>query len=249
VLRRCRGGGPVDDELEAIRASLRERRGSWAEVFGPSVRPALVVGVGLALFQQITGINTVIYYAPTIFRMAGFQSEAGAILATGGVGVVNVLLTVVAMWLVDRVGRRPLLLVSLSGMIVSLAALAVSFELAAAAPALGWMAVGSLMLYVGFFAVGLEPVFWLLIAEIYPLAVRGRAMSVATLANWGSNLLVALTFLSLIGLMGRSGAFWLFAALGVAAWVFVFALVPETKGKSLEEIDLMMRGRGRSELL
>jgi MFS family permease len=211
------------------------------------VRPALVVGIGLAVFQQVTGINTVIYYAPTIFQMAGFRSEAGAILATVGVGVVNVLLTVVAMGLVDRVGRRPLLLVSLGGMVVSLSFLALSFAVAASSPALGRVAVGSLMLYVAFFAVGLGPVFWLLIAEIYPLAVRGRAMSLATLANWGSNLLVALTFLSLVGLLGRPGAFWLFAVLGVLAWLFVFALVPETRGKSLEEIDLLMRGRSGSE--
>jgi sugar porter (SP) family MFS transporter len=248
VLRRCRGGDPVEGELGAIRATLRERRGTWAEVFQPGVRPALVVGIGLALFQQITGINTVIYYAPTIFQMAGFRSEAGAILATVGVGVVNVLLTVVAMGLVDRVGRRPLLLVSLGGMIVSLSLLALAFAVAASSPALGWMAVGSLMLYVAFFAIGLGPVFWLLIAEIYPLAVRGRAMSLASLANWGSNLLVALTFLSLIELVGPPGTFWLFAVLGVVAWLFVFALVPETRGKSLEEIDLQMRGRSRSEL-
>ena len=103
------------------------------------------------------------------------------------------------------------------------------------------------MVYVGSFAVGLGPVFWLLIAEVYPLRLRGKAMGVATLANWGSNLVVALTFLSLVEALGRSGAFWLYAAVGVAAWLFAYFLVPETRGRSLEEIEAGWSGeKGRA---
>ena len=93
------------------------------------------------------------------------------------------------------------------------------------------------MLYVGSFAIGLGPVFWLLVAEIYPQAIRGRAMSLATLANWGANMVVALTFLTLVGMLGRAGAFWLYGVIGISAWVFAYFLVPETRGKSLEAIE------------
>jgi len=243
ILRRVRGGHDVEVELDEIEDSLRQQQESWRELLSPAVRPAMVVGIGLAVFQQFTGINTVIYYAPTIFELAGFQSRAGAILATAGVGIVNVLLTIVALRLLDRAGRRPLLLYGLVGMIASLAALGVAFLLPHAGGALAWIAAVSLMVYVACFAIGLGPVFWLMIAEIYPLKIRGRAMGVATVANWGSNLLVALTFLTLIHLLGRSETFWLYAIIGVIAWAFTYWLVPETKGRGLEEIEAHWRLR------
>jgi sugar porter (SP) family MFS transporter len=236
VLERCRGGRDVGPEMEEIKRVLDQPVGSWAELFRPRLRVALVVGVGLGVFQQVTGINTVIYYAPTICQAAGFESAPSAILATVGVGVINVVMTVVSLSLIDRVGRRPLLLASLAGMVLSLGVLAVAFGGPESA-SLAWVTVVGLMLYVGSFAVGLGPVFWLLISEIYPLRVRGKAMAAATLANWGSNLLVALTFLSLVQALGSAGAFWLYAAVGVAAWLFSYFLVPETRGRSLEEIE------------
>jgi sugar porter (SP) family MFS transporter len=237
VLRRIRGTADVADELAEIQSSLKQQGGRWSELLSPLVRPALIVGIGLAILQQVTGINTVIYYAPTIFQAAGFQSASVAILATVGVGVVNVLMTVAAMLLLDRVGRRPLLLSGLIGMVLSLGALGLAFALPNLQRQLGWIAVGSLMVYVGSFAIGLGPVFWLLISEIYPLKIRGLAMSMATVANWGVNLLVALTFLTLIQLLGRPGTFWLYGLVGVGAWLFAYRLVPETKGRSLEEIE------------
>lgn len=238
VLQRIRGTTAVGDELDEIQRSLSaQSAGGWADLFRPFVRPASIVGVGLAVFQQITGINTVIYYAPRIFGYAGAKSAAASILATLGVGVVNVAMTMVALLLVDRVGRRPLLLVGLAGMIAGLGALGLAFWLPELSGALGWIAAASLMLYVGAFAVGLGPVFWLLIAEIYPLQVRGRAMSVATAANWGANLLVALTFLTLIQQAGRSLTFWIYGLVSIGAWLFAWFWVPETKGRSLEEIE------------
>lgn len=243
ILQRTRGTSDVEEELEDIRASLAQSSGSWSQLVGPLVRPALVVGLGLAVFQQITGINTVIYYAPTIFQLAGFTSASVAILATAGVGVVNVLMTVVSMYLIDRVGRRPLLLVGMAGMVFSLGILGVAFWLPGLSDVVGWVAIGSLALYVASFAIGLGPVFWLLIAEIYPLPVRGRAMSLATIVNWGFNLLVALTFLTLIEVLGRPGTFWLYGGLGIGAWFFVFWLVPETKGRTLEQIEAYWRDR------
>lgn len=241
VLGRIRRPEQVEGELGEIQHGLSQQKGNWSELLSASLRPAMIVGVGLAIAQQITGINTVIYYAPTIFRVAGLSSDSVAILASVGVGVINVAMTVVAMQLIDRVGRRPLLLVSLAGMTVSLFILGVAFALPRFAGSLGWIAVISLMVYVGAFAVGLGPVFWLVLSEIYPLRIRGRAMSVGTVANWGGNLAVALTFLTLTHGLGKAGTFWLFGVVSIAAWLFAFFMVPETKGKTLEQIEAHWR--------
>ncbi|MGB9979784.1 sugar porter family MFS transporter [Methanobacterium sp.] len=242
VLERIRMTKNVSEEMKEIRESLVcEQECKWSEILDPVVRPALIIGVGLAAFQQLTGINTVIYYAPTILEFAGFQSAAISILATAGIGMINVIMTIVAILLIDKVGRRPLLLIGLIGMIISLGILGIAFVLPGLSTSLGLLAVISLMLYVGSFAIGLGPVFWLMISEIYPLRIRGRAMSTATIVNWGTNLLVAITFLSLIQLIGTPGTFWLYSIIGIIAWVFVYFLVPETKGKSLEEIEMQLR--------
>src|SRR6266481_1351182 len=195
VLMRIRELADVNLEIEEIKASLAQQpeSGHWTDLLRRQVRPALVVGLGLAIFQQITGINTVIYYAPKILQAAGFNSASGAILATAGVGVVNVGLTVVAMFLVDRAGRRPLLLAGITGMIVTLGVLGLSFRISNPSGQLAWIAVICLMGYVASFAISLGPIFWLLIAEIYPLKIRGLAEGTAATFNWGSNLIVSLT--------------------------------------------------------
>lgn len=246
VLQRIRGTEDVDQEIQDIHESLVEKHSkNWSELLNPSIRPALIVGVGLAAFQQLTGINTVIYYAPTIFQMAGFKSAGVSILATVGVGIVNVLMTLVAIWLIDRVGRRALLLYGIIGMVIGLGTLGLAFQLSALAGALGWIAAGSLMLYIGSFAVSLGPVFWLLVSEIYPLRVRGLGMSAASMVNWGTNLVVALTFLTLIDIVGRPGTFWLYAFVGIGAWIFTYFVVPETKGRTLEDIEADFYGTGK----
>ncbi len=241
VLARIRTPDQVEAEFAQIQQSAQQQKENWAELLSPALRPAMIVGVGLAIAQQITGINTVIYYAPTIFKFAGLSSASVAILASVGVGVVNVILTVVAMQLIDRVGRRPLLLISLAGMSLSLIVLGLAFKLPQLSASLGWIAVTSLMLYVGSFAVGLGPVFWLVLSEIYPLRIRGRAMSVGTVANWIANLIVALSFLTLTHLMGKAATFWLYGIVSIGAWLFAFFLVPETKGKTLEQIEAHWR--------
>jgi MFS family permease len=141
------------------------------------------------------------------------------------------------MLLIDRVGRRPLLLGSLAGMAVALAVLGFGFLASTSTSSLAGLSVACLMVFVGAFAIGLGPVFWLLIAEIYPLRVRGLAMSVATTANWGSNLIVSLTFLTLLQALGPATTFWLYGAVAIVAWYFAFRLVPETRGRTLEEIE------------
>ncbi|KLK88072.1 major facilitator transporter [Methanoculleus sediminis] len=251
VLKKIRGTADVSDELGQIERSVRtEGAGTWSDLVAPAVRLPLLLGVGLAVLQQATGINTVIYYAPTIFQFAGLAEATASIAATVGIGVVNVLVTLVAIRLVDRAGRRPLLLWSLAGMGIAMLILGVGFALESggaggAAVSLGQVTAVSLIIYVAAFALGLGPIFWLIIAEIYPLSVRGLAMSLATVTNWAANFIIAATFLSLVDLIGESGVFLLYALVALFAWLFVFKLVPETKGLSLEQIEAYFRSRGR----
>ncbi len=241
ILERIRNRKNVDKELEVINKTLKQKAGGWAELLEPWIRPALIIGIGLAFIQQATGINTVIYYAPTIFQFAGFESAKVSILATAGVGIVNVLMTIVAIWLLDRVGRRPLLFAGLIGMILSLGVLGFAFRVPSLSGALKWITVAGLACYIASFAISLGPIFWLIIAEIYPLRIRGRAMSIATVANWTFNMIVALTFLTIADKLGRSSAFWLYGLVAVAGFVFCYLFVPETKGRTLEEIEDSLR--------
>lgn len=237
VMKRIRSDTDADKELKEIEDSLKKQKTGRAELFNPLVKPALIIGVALAAFQQVTGINTVIYYAPKIFQFAGIVSSSSAIFATLLVGVVNVAFTVVAILLLDRVGRRPLLLIGLAGMVSSLTLLGFAFYLSSLSGLVGSFATVGLMAYVASFAFGLGPVFWLLISEIYPLKVRGLAMSIASEVNWGANLIIALTFLTLVQVLSKSGTFWFYAIVGLAALIFCYKLVPETKGHTLEEIE------------
>lgn len=243
ILGRIRGSSNVQAEFQEIQSTLSQKgeQGSWSELLRPAVRPALVVGIGLAVFQQITGINTVIYYAPTILQSAGISSASGAILATAGIGVVNVVMTAVSMWLIDRMGRRPLLLTGTAGIAITLGLL--GFAFLRPGGALAWVAVVTLMAYVASFAISLGPIFWLLISEIYPLKIRGLAEGTAAASNWAANLLVSLTFLTLVEALGPTRTFWLYAFFGVIAWIFSYYLVPETKGRSLEQIEQSLHGK------
>ncbi|HVX32353.1 MAG TPA: sugar porter family MFS transporter [Solirubrobacterales bacterium] len=247
VLARIRVDDPdaIDRELEEIEDSVRAdaNPGSWSDLLQPAVKAALVVGIGLAILQQVTGINTVIYYAPTIIEFTGVNSSAGSILAAVGVGIINVAMTLVAIRLLDRAGRRTLLMVGVSGMVVSLVALGAAFLGGGGSTVASVVAILSLMTFVASFAVSLGPIFWLLNAEIYPLGVRSKAAGLGTMANWTFNFIVSLTFLLLIEALGRTGAFWFYAAIGVATLWFCRRFVPETKGKPLEEIEAEFEAR------
>ncbi len=250
VLRKVRGRPDVADEVREIHSEIEVGTGGrLSDLLSPALRVPLIIGLGLAVLQQVTGVNTVVYYAPTIFKAAGLGSATASIAATAGIGVVNVVMTVVAIRLLDRVGRRPLLLWSAAGMTAALLLLGTGFaravERAGNPGALGRITGISLMVYIAAFAVGLGPVFWLLIAEIYPLKMCAVAMSAATVANWAANYLVAATFLSLAGLLGKAGIFWLYAAMGALTFIFILRLVPETKGRTLEEIQELLAAKRR----
>ena len=285
VLRRTIAARNVGRQLEHIREdTIAVESASWGDVFRKPVSVALIIGIGLTLAQQLTGINTIIYYAPVIFKTAGYASDTAALIATTSVGLVNMLATLIAIFLVDRWGRKPLLILGLCGMTVSLAVLGGAFlwhadhaaaEVAAAtqrisaahvathgsaAPGailhaaklhaaagtagaasasalLGWITVVCLITYITCFAFSLGPIAWLMLSEIFPNAVRGRAVAVTTAVNWTGNFIVAQTFLLLLDGFGAPLTFWLYAAVAVASIVFIAKFVPETKGRTLEEIE------------
>ncbi len=201
------------------------------------LRRVMIIGLGLAVFQQVTGINVVLYYAPKIFQDTALSSPFMAILATGGIGLVNVLATVLAMRFLDSLGRRKLLLWGLWGMLFSLLVLSAGFLLNLRGAVGATFIVLASAVFVAFFAMSIGPVFWLLISEIFPLAIRGRGMSLATVINWLSNMLVAGFFLDLVGAIGRGATFLIYAAMTFLAIIFTLKMVPETKGLSLEEIE------------
>jgi sugar porter (SP) family MFS transporter len=225
-----------EQEERSILESLQAKSAGFEAFKVPSTRRALAIGVTLAVLQQITGINTVIYYGPQIFEMAGVASAAGSILAQSWVGTVNCLSTLIAIFFVDRIGRKPLLYAGLVGMFVALAALAYSFAQPHLSGSLGTIALVSMMVYVGCFAFSLGPIVWLLISEIFPLPVRGLGMSISTIANWVGNFLVSQFFLTMVERLGRPATFSTYALLCIVTILFVRSMVPETKHELLEEI-------------
>ncbi len=239
VLQRLRDGDPdadVDREIADMEAAEKEERGvRTRDLLRSRFRPLLVIGVGLALAQQFVGVNTVIYYAPTILSDTGMGNSA-ALAATIVVGLTNLVFTVLAVVLLDKVGRRKLLLVGTAGLLLALVVLGAYFTSTTLQDDYGWLALAGLVLFIASFALGLGPVFWLMISEIFPVGIRSAAMSVCTIANWGANFLVAQTFLTLTGAITRQGVFFLYAALALLSLLFFAAKVPETKGRSLEEI-------------
>jgi len=228
------------DIEEGLRTPLEQ---SWSALWSPAVRGALFIAVGLTVLQQVTGINTIIYYGPQIFELAGSASHASAIFATLLVAVVNVLATVVGIALVDRIGRKPLLYAGVSGMTVALFALSFAFSHTGALGAhLGAVAIACLMVYIACFAFSLGAIAWILVAEVFPLRVRGRGVAAGTLFSGIANFAVSLTFLSLINRLGSAVTFAIYGTLSIATLVFVRFVVPETCGRDLESISVPKKG-------
>ena len=235
VLRRARDS---DEEVEEELKEIEEEAGSRSslrDLLSPGVRAMVVIGLVMAIAQQLIGVNTVIYYAPTILKLTGL-STSSAITQALSVGITNVIFTIVAVLILDRVGRRPLLIFGTIGCVFALVALGIFFASSTLKHDFSGLALICLIVYIGSFAIGLGPVFWLMISEIFPLKVRSAAMSVSTIANWASNFLVATFFLTLTGAITIEGTFWLYAGFGVAAILFFAFRLPETKNRSLEEI-------------
>ena len=241
ILNSVGGARHADTAVADIEATLRQERGSILELFEPGFRIALVIGIVLAVLQQITGINVVLYYAPRIFQSAGLGA-VDAIGETVFVGIINILFTVVAILVVDRLGRKPLLLLASAGMGISLFLLGGVFELGRFE---GRLVLIFVLTYVASFAVAMGPVVWVVMSEIFPTRVRGAAMSIATVLLWATNYVVSQSFPWMLDTFaGRS--FFFFGIMCVIAFVFVAAVLPETKGKSLEDIERYWMGEGRT---
>jgi len=237
VLLRLRDGdaATVDTELVAIATVTGGQQGRWRDLLSVRVRPAVVAALGLYVLQQLSGINAVIYYAPTIFTHTGLEGHATTLLATVGVGAVNVIMTVVAMRLVDRLGRRKMLYFGLTGAALSLIALAATARFIG--PIGSTVSIIALMAYIGSFAISLGPVPHIMMSEVFPLALRGRGMGLASVANWGCNFLVVFLFPAVLATIGIAGVMSLFAAVCVFGLYFTLRYVPETRGVALEEIE------------
>ena len=248
VLKMIEEPAMIDKAIQLMQDELKveAHQASWKEMFKPYMRNALIIAVGIMFFQQFVGINTVIYYSPEIFLKAGFQGNEAAIWASVSVGVVNVLFTILSLFLIDHWGRRRLFFIGTSGIIVALVFMGLGFALQSTlGDATKWFLVLSMLVYIAFFAISLGPLGWLIISEVFPLRVRGLGSSIGSLSNWGFNTLVVWTFFKMINIMGNAEVFWLFGAIGLIGLVWGYFYLPETKGVSLEEIENHWR-KGKS---
>lgn len=234
-------------EIQAAAGSINgekyEEKPVWRELLSPSpaLRRMLVVGFGIQCFQQITGIDATVYYSPEIFKSAGVEGNSKLLAATVAVGVAKTVFILVAIILIDRVGRKPLLYVSTIGMTICLFGLGLSLSL----PSEGTVGIGLALLAVcgnvAFFSVGIGPVCWVLTSEIFPLRLRAQAAALGAVGNRVCSGLIAMSFLSVSRAITVAGTFFIFSAISALSVVFVHTLVPETKGKSLEQIELLFQ--------
>lgn len=253
----------VNASFERMRNEMRkndERQGRFKDLAQPWLRNALVIAIGIMFFQQFVGINTVIYYSPKIFLMSGFGGAVSAIGASVGVGVVNLLFTLLSVYFVDRLGRRKLYFLGLSGIVISLLLLATSFIFAARLGDSGkWLSIVLIFLYVGFFAISIGPLGWLIVSEVFPQKLRGLGSSLGSLSVWFFNAIVSFTFFKILKVFsipgtdltinGESqgnpaGAFLFYAFIGILAIIWGYFYVPETKGVPLEKIEAFWRKGG-----
>lgn len=242
--------GMTNDSVDKVEAELsdiqlqasEERQGGFQELFGEMSRPVLIMAIGLAVFQQVMGCNTVLYFAPSIFTDLGFGVSA-ALLAHIGIGIFNVIVTYIAMKIMDKVDRKKMLIWGAWAMGISLAVMSLGMHLKAVGPFGSYIAVLGLTVYIAFFSATWGPVMWVMIGESFPLNIRGLGNSFGAVVNWGANYVVSLTFLPLLSAFGTGNIFLLYAAFCFLAVWFIKAKAIETRGRSLESIEAELRHR------
>lgn len=233
ILTKVNGAAKASSELEEIKEALNTETSSFADILKTGVRKPLMIGIVLCIFSQVTGINAIMYYAPEIFKSTG-DGSGSALMQTVLVGTINVLFTLVAIKYVDRWGRRTLLLIGCAGMAACLAVVGGAFYFGFAQ---GYLVLIAILAYIAFFAISLGPLAFVVIAEIFSNRNRGMAMSVCIFFLWMSVYAVSQSFPMLLDSIGSAFTFWIYMIMAVFAFVFVYKLIPETKGKSLEEIE------------
>jgi SP family arabinose:H+ symporter-like MFS transporter len=232
ILVRVGGRAAADRELRQIEGALNQEEGTFSELFTGGYQRALVIGVALAVICQFSGINAIMYYAPEIFKSIGAGRDS-AFVQTVSIGAVNLLFTFMAVWLADKAGRKALLVCGSVVQVIALTAVGILF-----AKGIGglWL-LFFIVLFTASFASAMGPVPWIVISEIFPTKIRGRAMSVAILVLWASCFIVSQTFPLLMAVIGPAKTFWIYALCSLSGLFFIVTVVPETKGKTLEEIE------------
>ena len=241
VLSRIISEEAAEREVGEIKSVLAQELPSWRQLLQPGIRGAVLIGMSLAILSQFSGINAIIYYGPRIFESAGF-GVGGSLSGQVIVGIVNVLFTLIAIWKIDRIGRKVLLIAGCVGMIVAHLAIGTVFYTGQTG---GPFLMIFITLFIAFFAFSYGPVIWTLLSEIYPNAVRGRAMSIATLTLWVGTFIIGQTVPWMLDNLRPHGTFWLFSVMLIPAIWITWKLVPETKGLTLEEIERYWLSRGR----
>lgn len=233
ILTKISGKKIAEKEFIEIKNSIRKFKGRIEDLLRPGLRLALLVGIGLSVFGQFTGVNIIIYYGPTILENAGFKID-GALQFQVAIGLINLIFTILALWKIDRWGRRPLLVYGMFSVFISLIIIAFQFTFDSSQ---GILIIVMLCIYMASLALSINAVIWVLIGEIFPNRIRGSAMSIVTFTNWGANFFTAFTFPWYIDKIGMGGGFFTFAGMCLLATIFFNKYVPETKGKTLEEIE------------
>lgn len=252
----------IEQRIAMIAAEIEngKKQAGWREIFRPWLRNALIICIGIMFFQQFVGINTIMYYCPKIFMMAGFTDAVSAIWASVGVGLVNVIFTLVSIYFVDRWGRRKLYFLGMGGISLSLLALGACFLLNARLGGFGsGVSILLIFLYIAFFAISIGPLGWLIITEVFPLRVRGIGSSLGSLSVWIFNSIVAFTFFKIVRLFtlpgseitvqgetigNPAGAFFFYGLIALCGIIWGYFYVPETKNVPLEKIEAHWRAGG-----
>jgi MFS transporter, SP family, galactose:H+ symporter len=260
VLQKVEEPALVEEVISNMKADLaadKANKVQWNTIFKKWLRVPLIIAVGIMFVQQFTGINTIIYYSPKIFLMSGFADAQAAVWASVSVGVVNVVFTILSLFMIDKLGRRKLYFIGLTGLVVALIAMGTCFALQASlGDSIKWLTISLIWIYIAFFAISLGPLGWLIISEVFPLSVRGIGSSIGALSNWLFNGVVAFTFFKIVkgltmegssimlkgeDLGNPAGAFFLYALVGIAGLIWGYFYIPETKNVTLEKIEQAWR--------
>ncbi|WP_050180120.1 sugar porter family MFS transporter [Domibacillus robiginosus] len=248
VLSRIRSEQEAQTELAEIKATFTEeehtKQAGFKDLSTPWIRRIMFIGVGIAVVQQITGVNSIMYYGTEILKDAGFTTEA-ALVGNIANGAISVLATFVGIWLLGKIGRRPMLMAGLAGTTVCLLLIAVFSSVLEGSPNLPYVVLTLTVTFLAFQQGAISPVTWLMLSEIFPLQLRGFGMGLTVLFLWLVNFLVGLSFPIMLSAVGLSGTFYIFVALGVLAIGFVAKFLPETKGLTLEQLEQKFRNHGK----